>query len=389
MTAADLSPFDALDLDVLRARQSAKWRVYPEDVLPAWVAEMDFPVADPIRAALHASIDANDCGYAFSGGLPEDFADWARATWGWVVAPGDVFLVPDVVTGLEALLRVVTEPGDGVVIDPPVYPPFAGTLRATGRKVVTTPLARVGEGFAMDLDAVAKAYAAGAKAHVLCSPHNPSGIVLAKETLIALGDLAAKYGVVVLSDEIHAPLTLPGATHHPFASVSEAARETSVVLTSSSKTWNLAGLKAALLVGQGAVGRKALSRLPAEMPYHAGHFGVLASRAAFRHGEGWRRAVLSVLDRNRRTLSARLAESLPEVRYVPQAAGYLAWLDFRATDLGDDPSRVLLEKGRVALSAGPSFGSEGRGFARLNVATSAGLLEEAVRRIVLAVRSPK
>jgi cystathionine beta-lyase len=167
----------------------------------------------------------------------------------------------------------------------------------------------------------------------------------------------------------------------PFPTVSDAARRRSIVLTSASKAWNIAGLKAAVIVASADEPRRLLSRLPPEMPYHAGHFGVIASRAAFREGAAWLSEVRVILDRNRRLLSDLLSTELPGVRYRPPEAGYLAWLDCSALGLGADPASAFVDRGRVALSSGPTFGAEGAGFARLNLATSRGLLEEAVRRM--------
>lgn len=378
-------PFDSVTWQELRARQSAKWTVYGPDVLPAWLAETDFPLAEPIRRDLHAAIERGDAGYPTRGALEAAFADWAAAHWGWALAAADVHLVVDVVTGIAEVLRIASAPGDRVVIDPPVYPPFAGTIERLGRVVAPVPLAADGNGWTLDLEAVERAYRAGAKVHLLCSPHNPTGIVHSRETLRALGELAYAHDVWVLSDEVHAPLSLPGSSHVPFAAVSEAAAARAIVCMSASKTWNLAGLKAALLVAVAEAPRALLARLPTDLPYHAGHFGVIASCAAFREGEAYRGELLRVLDRNRALLGECLQQRLPGVRYLPPQAGYLAWLDFRALGIGDDPARRLLARGRVALSSGPSFGVQGKGFARLNIGTTAALLEEAVLRMATAL----
>ena len=378
-------PFDGIDLATLRRRQSAKWTAYPASVLPAWVAEMDYPVAAPIRDALRAAIAADDLGYADARGLGDSFAAWAEATWGWTVAPRDVTVVCDVVTGLAELLRRCTAPGDGVVIEPPVYFPFASTIEDLGRIVVTAPMAHGPDGFAPDLDAIERAYAGGARVHVLCSPHNPTGVVYPRAALAEVAELAERHDVLVIADEIHAPLTLPGAEHVPFPTVSAAAARRSIVLTSASKTWNLAGLKAAVIVAFADEPRAVLARLPPELPYHAGHLGVLAARAAFTGGEPWRAQVVTILDRNRRLLAELLARYLPAVRCAPPAASYLAWLDCRDLGLGDDPAAAFLGRGQVALSSGPMFGVEGRGWARLNLGTTAALLEEAVVRMARAV----
>lgn len=383
-------PFDAVTEESLRRRQSAKWKLYPSDVLPAWVAEMDYPLAEPVALALHAAIDDHDCGYADPNGLGGAFAPWAKARWGWELAKEDVHVVCDVVTGIAEILRVSTAPGDAVVIEPPIYPPFASTIRELGRVVVEAPLVRDGgEGgtHRPDVDAIERAYAAGARAHLLCSPHNPTGVVYDVESLTRIAELADRHGVLVLADEVHAPLTLPGATHRPFPTVSAAAARCSIVLTSASKSWNLAGLKAAMMVASSDEARAVLARLPPETPYHAGHLGIIAARAAFRSGDAWLASVTSIVDRNRSLLTELLREHLPGVRYVPPRAGYLAWLDCTALGLGADPAASFLARGKVALSAGPTFGGEGAGFARLNIATSRGLLEEAVRRMATAVKA--
>ncbi|MBK7533966.1 MAG: aminotransferase class I/II-fold pyridoxal phosphate-dependent enzyme [Myxococcales bacterium] len=377
--------FDALTEADLRRRQSAKWKVYGDEVLPAWVAEMDFPIAEPIRRALHAAIDAEDVGYADPRGLGNAAAPWALASWRWAIAPGDVHMVADVVTGIGEVLRVATAPGDAVLIEPPVYHPFSAVTRHNGRVVVEAPL-RLRDGvYAPDLDAIERAYASGARVHLLCSPHNPSGMAYSEAELARIAELADHHRVLVISDEIHAPLTLRGATHRPFPSVSAAAARCSIVMTSASKTWNLAGLKAAMMIACGERGRTELAKLPPDTPYHAGHLGVLASRAALSEGQPWLTSTLTILERNRALLGELLAEHLPRVRWQPQRAGYLAWLDCRELGLGDDPARAFLQRGKVALSSGPMFGEQGKGFARLNVATSRGLLEEAVRRMARAL----
>jgi cystathionine beta-lyase len=381
VTRAQHHPFDSISESSLRRRRSAKWALYPDDVLPAWVAEMDYPLAEPVRRALHAAIDDDDCGYADPAGLGEAFAPWAKATWGWDVAKEDVHVVCDVVTGIAEILRVATAPGDRVVIEPPVYPPFAATIRQLGRVVSEAPLVRSESGYAPDLDAIERAYAAGARAHLLCSPQNPTGTVYAERALARIAELADRHGVLVLADEIHAPLTLPGATHRPFSSVSAAAARRSIVLTSASKAWNLAGLKAAVMIASSDEARAILARLPVETPYHAGHLGVLGARAAFREGGEWLASAVSVIDRNRALLGELLHEHLPAVRWVPPQAGYLAWLDCSALGLGANPGAAFLARGRVALAQGPTFGREGSGFARLNIATTRALLEEAVRRM--------
>lgn len=378
-------PFDALTEAGLRRRQSAKWKVFPDDVLPAWVAEMDFPIAEPIRRALLQAVELDDAGYADPRGLGAVAAPWARALWDWELQPSDVHVVADVVTGIHELLGVATAPGDRVVIEPPVYHPFAANIERLGRVVAPAPIRLEDGAYRPDLEAIERAYASGARAHLLCSPHNPSGLVYSRAELTRIAELACAHDVLVIADEIHAPLTFPGETHLPFPSVSAEAARCSVVMTSASKTWNLAGLKAAMMIGCGERGRAALAKLYPDLPYHAGHLGVLATRAALSEGGPWLASVHQILERNRALLGDLLAEHLPAARWIPQRAGYLSWIDCRALGLGDDPAKAFLARGKVALSSGPMFGAEGKGFARLNIATSRGLLEEAVRRMASAL----
>jgi cysteine-S-conjugate beta-lyase len=361
--------FDELSLEELRTRRSAKWLRYPPDVLPAWVAEMDFPLAPAVRATLLAAVDRDDVGYAMAASLPETFAGFAQSRWGWKADQARMRLVADIMSGVAEILRALTKPGDRVVVNPPVYPPFFSTVREVGRDVVEAPLA----GGRLDVDRLERAFASGAAAYLLCNPHNPTGTVFTRDELITVAELAAVHGVLVVSDEVHAPMTLPGATHTPYLTVTEHG----IALVSASKAWNTAGLKAALAV----VEATDLAPIPAHISYHAGHLGVLTSITAYSEGGDWLDALVGHLDVQRARLGELLEAELPEVGYEPPEAGYLAWLDCRALGLGDDPSAVFLERGRVALSPGPTFGTEGNGFARLNIGTSGALLAEAVRRM--------
>jgi cysteine-S-conjugate beta-lyase len=383
--ALKVDPFDDISLELLRTRHSAKWTRYDSDVLPAWVAEMDFALALPVREVLQQAIARDDTGYAMPGRLSTAFTGFARRRFGWEVDADQVRLVADVMSGVGELLHGLTEPGDQVVVNPPVYPPFFLFTRRAGREIVEVPLLRE-DGWALDLDGLEAAFAGGAQACLLSNPHNPTGTPFAREQLVALGELAAAHGVTVISDEVWAPMTMPGATHVPFLSLGGGAAENGVALSSASKSWNIAGLKAAVIVTASERMNETLrEKLPEHLGVHSGHLGVLASIAAFEHGEQWLDALVLHLDRNRAALRELLAEHLPGVGYLPPEAGYLAWLDCRELGLGDNPAEAFLERGRVALSEGPMFGQQGRGWARLNFGTSTALLEEAVRRIASAL----
>jgi cysteine-S-conjugate beta-lyase len=283
-----LNAFDSVDLEALRRRRSEKWTRYPRDVLPAFVAEMDFAPAPEIRAALAAAIDDGDLGYAnpSGAGLGSAFAGFAERWWDWAVDPAAIVAIPDVMVGVAELLRVLTPPDAGVVINTPVYPPFFSVIAETGRRVVEVPLLGPEGPARLPLDGIRQAFAEGASVMLLCNPHNPTGYVAAREELLELAEIVNAHEGFLLSDEIHAPLTLEGATYVPFCGLPGDAPERAVTLTSATKAWNLAGLKCGVAVGSERM-RDALAALPVDLPDRIGHLGVLASVAAFTRADPW------------------------------------------------------------------------------------------------------
>jgi cystathionine beta-lyase len=366
----------------LRRRRSRKWSTYAPDVLPCWIAEMDVELAEPVRQVLSDAVRRGDTGYPHIGELGRAYADFAAARFGWRPDPAAMRLAPDVMQGISAVLRTVTEPGATVVVTTPVYPPFFEFIADAGRRVAPVSL---GGGYRLDPLALEEAFAAGAQALLLCNPHNPTGTVFSRAELLAVSLLAQRHGVRVLVDEAHSPLVHPGAVHTPFQALGTRSARESFTFVSASKAWNLAGLKAALIVA-GPDARADLDRLPPALEYGAGLLGVLAGETALRDGGEWLDRLLAALDDNRRLLAELLAKELPEVDYRLPEATYLAWLDCRALELGDDPAAVFLERGQVAVSSGLPFGEQGRGRVRLNFATHPDLLVEAVHRMAVAAR---
>jgi cystathionine beta-lyase len=373
-------------IESLRRRTSMKWAAFPPDVLPLPVAEMDFPLAEPIASVLIDAIKRSDTGYAPpTSDLPAAFASFAQQRWGWAVDPAQVFTTTDVGVAIVETLRRVTKPGDSVIVNSPVYFPFFDLIPEAGAQVVDIPLlGGLDDGWSLDLSGIEQAFSDGATAFLLCNPHNPVGLAHSAEQLREVAALARKYGATVVSDEIHGPLTYPSVGYTPFLNASDDAREVGICVTAASKAWNLAGLKAALMVTAGGRAAPIVASMPDEVYWRTSILGLHASITAYRECSDWLDSVIASLDSNRMLLRDLLAEHLPQVGYRMPDATYLAWLDFRALGWGNDPAAYALEHAKVALSIGPDFGPAGRGFARLNLACSPEVLTEAVERLTAA-----
>jgi cysteine-S-conjugate beta-lyase len=368
-------------LEVLRQRRSAKWQTYPADVLPLTVAEMDFALAAPIADALREAVERSDVGYAKAvPDLGRALAGFASSRWNWDLDPASVTAVTDVGVGVVELLRVLTRQGDAVAISPPVYPPFFDWVAEAGTRLLEVPLACDAAGWRLDLAALEAAFATHPAAYVLCNPHNPVGRVHSADELAALVRLARIYRVAIVSDEIHAPLVLPGATFTPLLTVPGAA-EVAVSVLSASKAWNLAGLKCAAGVTAAPRMAAVTARLPADTRWRIGHFGVISAVAAFTAGGSWLDQLLLTLDHRRLLLCDLLRQRLPMLTWHPPEATFLAWLNCTALGADDRAQERFLDHGRVALEPGLRFGAAGSGYARLNFATSPGILDEATARM--------
>ena len=382
--------FSAHNLAELHTHRSEKWRGFPNDVLPLPVAEMDFPVAEPIKSMLTEMVAHSDLGYL--GPIPElglGFKKFAAERWGWDVDEKQVRLATDVGVAVVEILRVFTQPGDSILISSPVYHNFYTWINETRLTLVDAPFERTGDEatnpWVINWDSIEKAYASGIKVHLLCSPHNPLGFIYTKQDLLRIVALAKKHNVLIISDEIHAPLTFPGETFIPILSLGSDAESVSVSVTAASKGWNIAGLKCAIIISQNAEMNSKLSKLAPAMHYRASLLGGFATAVAFADSGVWLDTVIAQLDHNRHLIKKLLAEKLPTVRYhIPQNS-YLAWLDVESLNLGVDPSVTLIEKGRVAFNPGHAFGKQCDQYVRLNFATSPEIITEAIDRIARAV----
>jgi cystathionine beta-lyase len=389
--AAPFAPapdLDRLDLAALRRRRGEKWQLYGPDVLPAWVAEMDYPLAAPVREAVEAALAADDLGYPLPprrGELPAAFAERMGTRFGWWPDPDRVEVLADVVQGLYVAIDRFSAPRDGVVVQTPVYPPFLTAVRELGRRQLESPLVAGPARYEIDVDHLRGTVDAGARLLLLCNPQNPTGRVFERGELEAIAELAIARDLVVVADEIHADLVYDGHRHVPFASLAPEVEARTLTLSSASKAFNIPGLRCAVAhFGSAALQRRFLS-LPRALRGGLGALGQRATLAAWRAGQPWLDAVLAHLGRNRARVAAFVAEHLPGVQHFAPEATFLAWLDCRALGLEPSPQAFLLEHARVALSDGAAFGAPGRGFARLNFATSGPLLEEILARVAAAL----
>ncbi|GGT41019.1 MalY/PatB family protein [Streptomyces chromofuscus] len=387
--ARGIPGFDDLSLDWLRARGSVKWHRPKRDVLPAWVADMDFPTPPPVVAALYEAVDRHDLGYPdWPDGSPlrSVFAKRMAERHGWAASADRVREQTDLIQCLQLVLHLATSDADAVAVQVPNYPPFLATLQTMNRRIVPIPMEDTDDGWRMDIAALDTAVKrSGCKALVLVNPHNPTGRVLTQDELVEIAAIARRHDLLVISDEIHAELTYAPHRHIPFASLSDDAAHRTVTLTSATKAFNLAAIRCAVT----HYGPDRLLALrdaqPPDLYGTVSPLGVIATQAAWEHGDAWHRDLLTVLDRNRRRVHEVVSSRLPLVRHHLPEATYLAWLDTRPLGLGEPPVEKVLRDGRVLLDGGAPFGPDADGFLRLNFATSQDLLDEILARVTAAL----
>jgi cystathionine beta-lyase len=384
------APLDDLDVSLLRQRGGEKWALYPEDVLPLWVADMDFPVAKPIERLIQRGLDLGDLGYPLHPRptrVPAVFARRAEERFGWSVEPRNVELITDVVQGLYVALHQFSAEGEGVVVQTPIYPPFLAAVREMRRTLVENPLMPADHGYTVDLEGLRQGVDGETRILLLCSPHNPSGRVFRRRELEGIAEIALARGLLVVSDEIHADLVYSGSHHHiPFASLAPEVEARTITLTSASKPFNIAGLRCAVAIFGSPELRKRFLEFPRHLRGGLGSFGIAASEAAWRHSQPWLDEVLAYLEANRELVAEFAAAQLPAIRQFRPEATYLAWLDCRELGLEPSPYQFFLKRAKVALSDGAAFGEPGRGFVRLNFATSRRILRLALERMAEALR---
>lgn len=384
-------PYDALSEKQLRERPSNKWRRYPADVLACWVADMDFPPAPEIRQAIADFAMAGDLGYPPQGGiagLSETVCGRLAHRYGLTVEPEDLQALPGVVPGLYLASAVLAGPGEGVVVQPPIYPPFMAAVRNTGREIVYNPMREGKTGWKFDLADLERKIEPSTRLLMLCNPQNPTGRVFSREELEGLAAVVLRHRLWVVSDELHADLVLPGPSgrrHLPFASLGPEIAQRTLTLYGPTKAFNIAGLKIAFALSHNKEMMERIRTFGRGFVVAGNVLAQAATIAAYRQGDAWLEDTLEYLRGNRDALVDFVRKELPGVRVHSPEGTYLAWLDFREIELGKPAADFLLAEARIGVNPGSDFGpddeSDLHGFARLNFATSRPILMDALARI--------
>lgn len=369
-----------------RATDSAKWHHYGEEVLPMWVADMDFRSPEAVLQALHQRIEHGVFGYGLdSPELKETLCERLARLHQWQITPEDIVFLPGLVCGINVVSRALGSPGDGVLINTPVYPPFLSGPMNQDRSLHIAELAvernRQRLHYLVDFDAFGAAIQPNTAFFLLCNPHNPVGRAYTRAELLQMSDLCLKHNLIICSDEIHCDLLLDGTIHLPLATLDAELADRCITLMAPSKSYNLPGLGCSFAIVQNAELRKKVLKASAGIVPHVNLLGYVAANAAYREGDAWLNALRAYLTINRNRVLEFVERHLPNVAVTVPEATYLAWLDLRALKLPGNAQKLLLDQGKVALVDGGGFGQGGAGFVRLNFGCPRSLLEEGLARI--------
>ncbi|MDR2322999.1 MAG: aminotransferase class I/II-fold pyridoxal phosphate-dependent enzyme [Microbacterium sp.] len=380
---------DAIGIDRLREIGSLKWSVFPE-AIGAFVAEMDFPPAPAIAAAMKNAIDDGLTGYlpaAVRTRMTEATARWQQDRYGWEVPAERIRPVPDVLTALRATIDFFTAPGSKIVLPTPAYMPFLTIPAMHDREIIEVPMLVEDGRHVYDLEGIDRAFADGGGLLILCNPYNPLGRVFERAELEAVAEVVARHGARVFSDEIHAPLVFAPHRHVPYASISAVTAGHTITAASASKAFNLPGLKAAQVILTNDADAETWARPEVAWAEHGtANLGVIATTAAFDDSREWLDGTLDYLDGNRRILGDLLAEHIPDMGYRAPEGTYIAWLDARGLGIDGSPAAFFREHAGVAMTDGVACGAAGEGYLRFILATPRPVIEQAVRQMAAALR---
>lgn len=378
-----------ISIEALRARRGAKWHRYADDVLGAWVADMDFTVAEPVQRAIAALVEQGDYGYAARAGdigVAAAFAERMASRFGWETDPELAQPVSELIQALFSIILAFSERDDGIVVQTPIYPPFIMAIAQTGRRMDDNPLRDDGSRFVLDVEQLRALVDDRTRILLVCNPHNPTGRVFTRNELRALGELAVERDLIIICDEIHADLLYPGFRHVPMGSLSPEIAARTITITSATKGFNIPGLRCGVMYfGSATLKQRYHRTIPERLLGQVNVLGVDATVAAWRHGQPWLDAVMERLIANRERVSRFVAEELPGIHHHAPEGTFLAWFDCRALSLAPDPYRFFLDRARVGLNDGAEFSIHGQGCVRLNFGTSAEILEQVLERMSAAV----
>lgn len=384
----------AFDFDQLidrRHSDSCKWNDYGDDVLPMWVADMDFVSPEPVLRALHERVEHGVFGYGID--LPElqtVTVDRLASLYGWHVLPQDLVFVPGVVTGFNLACRAVASPGDGMLVQTPVYPPILRVPCNAGLTCDEMELTRQPDGYyVIDFDVFEKTITDRTRVFILSNPHNPVGRAFQRRELECMAEICLRRNVVICSDEIHCDLLFKGVRHWPIASLDAEIADRTITLMAPSKTFNIAGLQCSVAIIQNAKLRKKYKAARADLVHEVNVLGLVAALAAYRDGQEWLDEMLRYLEANRDLLVQYVGEHMPGIRMGKPEATYLAWLDCRQAGIPGNPHKFFLEQAKVAVNDGEAFGRGGQGFVRLNFGCPRSTLLEALDKMQAALAALK
>jgi cystathionine beta-lyase len=370
-----------------KGTDSHKWMKYGDDVIPLWVADMDFPSAEPIVQALHHRIDHGIYGYTQPPqALRHVIRNRLKTLYGWAIEDEDIIFLPGLVVGLNLAYHVFSAPGEGILLQPPVYHHFIRDPIHHGRVLNDPPLVQKEDSYEIDFAAFEKAITHQTRVFLLCNPHNPVGRVFRRDELEKMAEICLRRNVIICSDEIHCDLLYPGYRHIPVATLSPEIANHTVTLMAPSKTFNLAGLDFGFAIIQNQILRRKWEAFSQGLIPGVNIMGHVAALAAFKEGQEWLDQVLQYLTANRDFLAHFLEEKLPEIRMTKMEGTYLAWLDCRKAGIPGNPFEFFLQEGKVAFNDGSEFGRGGQGFVRLNFACPRKTLTETLDRMVFAMR---
>jgi cysteine-S-conjugate beta-lyase len=376
-----------------KGTSSVKWDMTKtvfgkEDILPMWVADMDFLPPREVTESLKERLDHGIFGYTFVGDGPaEAIAGWVKKRHGWDIHTKWLQYSPGVVPAIGTIIQALTEPGDKVLVQSPVYTPFFSMTEENGRVIENAPLLYENGTYSISFTEFEESLKKGVKVFLLCNPHNPSGRVWTWEELTKMADLCKKYDVIIVSDEIHSDLVYKSHTHIPIASIDESYQDMTITCIAPSKTFNLAGLQSSAMITPNKDFREKIAGVHKKQGFFTlNTFGITGMEAAYRHGERWLENILDYLSENAAITKSYVEEHLPDLHLVEPQGTYLLWIDCSKLGLTDDELKErLLEKGRLGLEPGPKYGKGGEGFVRMNIACPREILMDGLDRLLKAL----